>query len=319
VRALRYDRYGPPDVLRVADVAPPSPATGEVKVRVLAARLNPLDGKVRGGHLRFIPAFRSPPRGIGVDFAGEVVGVGGGAIARHVGERVFGSLAPFGRDGALAEYVVAAAGRVAAIPGGVTDGQAAALPIAGGTALQALFGDTGLAAGQRVLIIGAAGGVGHLAVQIAKHAGAYVVGVCGPGNIAFVRELGADEVVDYTHEDFTQRDDRFDVVFDAASASSFTTARRVLAEAGRYVSTAGSAAAAAGTVIGGALARLTSRQRAIAIVFQASVRRFEQLAALVRDGTLRPHLERTIGFDEVAEAMSAMETGHGRGKIVVRP
>jgi NADPH:quinone reductase-like Zn-dependent oxidoreductase len=317
VRTLRYRRYGPADVLGMEDIAEPSPAAGQIKVRVRAVSLNPIDWKIRAGHLRFVPGFRPPPRGIGLDFAGEVVGVGGGAMPRHVGERVFGSLAPFGRDGALAQFLVTAADRAAAIPDGVSDEQAAALPTAGGTALQALRDEARIEAGQRVLVVGAAGGVGHFAVQIAKHDRAHVVGVCSERNAAFVRELGADEVVDYARDDFTRRDDRFDVVFDAAGASSFSATRPLLAEAGCYVSTAGTAAAAAGTVVAGALARLTSRQRAIALVLRAGSRLFERLAALAREGALRAHVERAIGLDEVADALAAMETGHGRGKVVV--
>jgi NADPH:quinone reductase-like Zn-dependent oxidoreductase len=318
LRALRYDRYGPPEVLRVADVAEPVPAVGEVKIRVRAASLNPIDWKIRAGHLRFVPMFRMPPRGIGCDFAGEIVAVGGGAISLHVGERVFGSLPPFPRDGALAEYVVAAAGRIASIPDNVSDEVAAALPIAGGTALQALRDEAQLALGQRVLITGAAGGVGHFAVQIAKHVGAHIVGVCSAGNVEFVRGLGADEGVDYARDDFTRRDDRFDVVFDAAGASSFIAARRVLTETGCYLNTGGNAAAAVGTVMGAVFARLTSHQRAIAIMLKTGTALFERVAALAQRGVLHAHVERTIGMEGVANAMATMETGHGRGKIIVR-
>jgi NADPH:quinone reductase-like Zn-dependent oxidoreductase len=160
MRALRYDRWGPADVLHIAEVAELSPRPGEVKVRVHAVGLNPLDWKIRAGHVRWVPAFRRPPRGVGTDFAGEIAGVGGGATARHVGERVFGSLLPFARDGALAEYVVVAAERLVPIPDNVSYEQAASLPVAGGTALQALADAARLSAGQRVLVTGAAGGVG---------------------------------------------------------------------------------------------------------------------------------------------------------------
>jgi NADPH:quinone reductase-like Zn-dependent oxidoreductase len=318
LRALRYDRYGPPDVLRVEDIAEPTPAAGEFKIRVRAASLNPIDWKIRAGHLRFVPLLRTPPRGIGCDFAGEIVGVGGGATSHYVGERVFGSLPPFLRGGALAEYVVAAANRIASIPDSVSDEVAAALPIAGGTALQALLEEAKLALGQRVLITGAAGDVGHFAIQVAKQVGAHIVGVCSAGNIEFVRGLGADEVVDYARDDFTRRDDRFDVVFDAAGASSFMAARRVLTEMGCYLNTGGNAAAVVGTIVGSVFARLTSHQRAIAIVLKASADLFERVAVLAQQGALHAHVERTIGMEEVANAMAAMETGHGRGKIIVR-
>ena len=318
MRALRYDRYGSPDVLHVAEIAEPVPGAGEAKVRVRAAGLNPLDWKIRAGHLRFVPVFRGPPRGIGCDFAGEIVGVGGGASQRHVGERVFGSIVPFPRDGALAEFVVVALDCIVPIPQGVSFEHAAALPVAAGTALQALVDKAHVAAGQRILITGAAGGVGHFAVQLAKHLGAHVTGVCGAANAEFVRGLGADAVIDYAREDFTRGDERFDLVFDAAGASSFAAARRVLTEAGCYVNTSGDAAAVASTVAAAIFTRLTSRQRAVPFMLDSSQGTWERLAALATEGVLRPHVERTIALEEVADAMRAMETGHGRGKIVVR-
>jgi NADPH:quinone reductase-like Zn-dependent oxidoreductase len=319
MRALRYERYGPPDVLHVVEVAEPSPASGEVKLRVRAASLNPLDWKSRAGHLRWVPTFRGPPRGTGCDFSGEIVEVGGGAMARFVGERVFGSVSPFVRDGAFAEFVVIAADRVVPIPDAVTFEVAAALPVAAGSALQALVDDAHLSAGQRVLVTGAAGGVGHFAVQIAKQAGAHVVGVCSAGNVEFVRSLGADEVVDYAMEDYTRRGDRFDVVFDAACASSFGQSRRVLTETGCYVNTAGNAFAAMGTAVGALAARFISQQRAVPFMLKAGPPMWKRLATLASDGTLKPRIERTIALEDVAEAQRTMETGHGRGKIVVRP
>ena len=135
-----------------------------MKVRVHAASLNPLDWKIRAGHLRWLPMFRRPPRTPGCDFAGDIVGVGAGAGSHFVGERVFGALQPFGRDGALAEYLVAGVDRLAAMPNELGYEQAAALPVAAGTALQAILDEARLGAGQRVLITGAAGGVGHFAV-----------------------------------------------------------------------------------------------------------------------------------------------------------
>jgi NADPH:quinone reductase-like Zn-dependent oxidoreductase len=197
--------------------------------------------------------------------------------------------------------------------------QAAALPVAAGTALQAVVDEAHLGAGQRILITGAAGGVGHFAVQLAKHLGAHVVAVCGAANADFVRGLGADEIVDYARADFTRRADRFDVVFDAACASSFTAARRVLTAAGCYLNTGGDAAAAVGTTVNAFFARFSSRQRAAPIMLASGSARWERLAALTREGVLHAHIERTIALEDVADAQRAMATGHGRGKIVVRP
>ncbi len=317
MRALRYDRFGPPEVLHVVDVPEPAPHAGEVKVRVRAASLSPLDWKIRAGHLRWLPMFRGPPRTLGCDFAGEIVGVSAGVRSHFVGERVFGSLRPFGRDGALAEFLVANVDRLAAMPTELGYEQAAALPMAGGTALQAIVDEARLGSGQRVLITGAAGGVGHFAVQIAKHVGAQVVAVCGAANADFVRDLGADEVIDYARDDFTRRDDRFDVVFDAASTSSFMAARNVLAGDGCYISTGGDAASVAGTAMAALLARVSSRQRAIPLLIASDSARWERLATLARQGALLAHIERSITLDDVADAQRTMETGHGRGKIVV--
>ena len=256
MRALRYDRFGPPEVLHVVDIPEPVPHAGEVKVRVHAASLNPLDWKIRAGHLRWLPMFRAPPRTLGCDFAGEIVGVSAGArvaLRRRARIRLAAPVRARRRAGRVPRR-----GRRSA--GGDADEldyeQAAALPMAGGTALQAIVDEARLGAGQRVLITGAAGGVGHFAVQIAKHVGAHVVAVCGAANADFVRGLGADEVVDYARDDFTRRDDRFDVVFDAASTSSFMAARNVLAGDGCYISTGGDAASVAGTAMGALLARV---------------------------------------------------------------
>jgi NADPH:quinone reductase-like Zn-dependent oxidoreductase len=318
MRVLRYHRYGSPELLQIDELPEPAPRLHHAKVRVRAVGLNPIDWKILAGHVRLLPMFRSPPRGVGCDFAGEIVGVGGGTTQRHVGERVFGSLVPFGRDGACADYIIFSYDRLLALPAEIDAAQAAALPVAGGTALQALTDEVHLATGQRVLITGAAGGVGHFAVQIAKHLGAHVVAVCSAGNADFVRSLGADEVVDYAKDDFTRRDDRFDVVFDAASASSFVDSRRVLTESGRYINTSGTATALLSSVAGAVLARLTSRQRAIPFQLKNGPPIWGRLLELVRKGTLHAHIERTVAMEEVADAFRAMETGHGRGKIVVR-
>lgn len=319
MRAVRYQRFGPPGVLQVAEIAEPVPKAGEVKVKIFAASLNPLDWKIRAGHVWFIPMFARPPRTVGVELAGEIVGVGGGPGPRHIGERVFGSLSPFGRDGSCAEYAVIGAHRVVPIPDGVSYEHAAVTPVAGGTAVQALIDDAKVDAGKRVLIIGAAGGVGHFAVQVAKHLGAHVVATCSTSNVEFVRELGADEVVDYSKEDVTARGGKFDVVFDAADALGWQRARSLLVRGGLYLCTGGSTSSAIGTVVAGFFAPLLSGTRAQTFLLKTGGASCRRLAELLAAGVLKPQITHRVSLEQVADAQRRMETGHGRGKTVVLP
>jgi len=323
MRALRYSRYGSPDVLEVVETDTPQPAAGELAVRVRAASLNPVDGKIRAGHLRLLPFFESPPRGCGLDFAGEVVGTGGDVARYYPGMRVFGSLSPFGRGGAFAEIVRVSPDRLATIPDGTGFDEAATLPIAAGTAAQALIDHAKLAAGQRVLILGAAGGVGHFAVQLARHLGAHVTGTCGPANVDFVRSLGADEVLDYTREDALKRradgpHGQYHAIFDTAGHASWREARAVLAGGGIYVNTSPDFRAVMTTLAEQAAARF-ARQRVVALVLAGGTDAWRRLARYVSDRVLVPYIRETIGLDAVADAQRHMEGGHGRGKVVVDP
>ncbi len=318
MQALRFDAYGPPEVLRIMEAPEPIPAAHQVKVRVRSVGLNPLDWKLRAGHLRRIPLFRPPPRGTGCDFAGDVVGSGGGDVGGFFpGARVFGSLPPFGRQGAAAQFVVVDAARVALLPDAVDYACGAALPVAAGTAVQALADHARLASGQRVLICGAAGGVGHFAVQFAKHVGALVTAVCGPGNVGFVRGLGADTVLDYTRDDALAGGGPFDVVFDVAGAWSWRSCRHLLAPEGIYLNTNPDAGAVALNIADALRARFTGGQRVVGIILKADGTAWRRLAQLAGAGTLRPHLARRLTLAEVAEGQRAMETGHGCGKLVV--
>jgi NADPH:quinone reductase-like Zn-dependent oxidoreductase len=319
VRAVRFGRYGPPDVLEVVEVDEPVPAAGEVRVRVAAATLNPLDWKLREGHLRFVPLFDRPPRGTGTDFAGEIVAVGGGPGSRYVGERVFGSLSAFGRAGACAEAVVVRSELVVPMPPTMRFEEAAVLPIAAGTAVQALDDVARLAPGRRVLITGGAGGVGHFAVPFAKHLGARVVATCGPSNVDFVRELGADRVIDYANEDVAACGETFDVIFDAVNALDWRHARPLLERGGLYLGTSGSTSAAIDTAVGTILAPLLGGIRAHSFRLKPGAALWQRLADLVVGSVLKPHVARRIGLGEVAEAQRDMQRGHGRGKIVVVP
>ncbi len=229
----------PPDVLHVADIAGAGARRG--RGEGAGPRGEPQSARLEDPRrARALDARSSAARRAarGCDFAGEIVGVGGGARRAMSASACSARSSPFPRDGALAEFVVVPRReRRRRFPTGSTSSTPPRCRSPGGTALQALVDHAKLAAGQRVLITGAAGGVGHFAVQIAKHLGAHVVGVCSGANAEFVRGLGADEVIDYAREDFTRRADRFDVVFDAAGASSFAAARQVLTEDGCYINT----------------------------------------------------------------------------------
>ncbi|MEO8484770.1 MAG: NAD(P)-dependent alcohol dehydrogenase [Betaproteobacteria bacterium] len=318
MRALRYARYGPPDVLEIVEVDEPVPRAGEVKVRVQAAGLNPVDGKIRAGHLRWLPFVARPPRGCGHDFAGEVVGTGGDVAGYFPGLRVYGSLSPLARDGAFAPFVCVAPERIAPSPTTLDFAHAAALPVSGGTAMQALVDHMRVAAGQRVLVNGASGGVGHLAVQLARNLGAHVTATCGPDNVEFVRSLGADTVLDHTRDDFTAGDTRYDAILDAAGRSSWRRCRNVLEPRGVYVNTSPDARAIAATLADLVAARF-ARQRVVAFVLDSRAETWRRLARLVDEGAMAPHVRETIGLPGVADAQRRMETGHGRGKVVVDP
>lgn len=319
MRAVRYERYGPPDVLRVVEVPEPVAAAGEVCVRIEAASLNPVDFKVREGALRFVPLCKSPPRTTGLDFAGVIVAVGGGNASWRGGERVFGSLSPFGREGSCAQLCIVDAQRVVAVPDPVSFEAAACLPVAAGEAVQALADSAQLAAGQHVLIIGSAGGVGHFAVQYARHIGAQITGVCGSDNVAFVQGLGVHHVVDYRTTDVSALGANFDVVFDAASALDWRTSQRLLRRGGLYLSTGGSTSAAVLTGVGTLLAPMLGGTRARNVMLRSGAAAWRRLASLAAQGVLVPHIARRIGLEGVAQAQADMARGHGRGKIVVLP
>ena len=228
MRAAVRDRYGPPDVVELRESAKPEAADGEVLVRVRATSVNPADwyevsgtpyfGRIAGG-LR-----RPKSSRLGTDFAGTVEAVGKDVTQFRPGDEVFG-----GRSGAFAEYVTVPEDRaIVPKPAGVSFEQAAAMPIAGLTALQGLRDKGGIQAGKQVLVNGASGGVGTFAVQIAKSFGAEVTGVCSTRNVELVRSLGADHVVDYTREDFTRGGRRYDIVLDVAGSRSWSEIKRVL-------------------------------------------------------------------------------------------
>lgn len=323
MRAVVQDRYGPPaEVLRVAQVAVPAPRPDEVLVRVRAVGINPADVFLTTGRpamLRATMGLRRPKHpGRGQDVAGVVAAVGSAVTHLSAGDEVFGEV-PIARDaGTLAELVRVPAAVLAPKPAEMTFEQAGALPMVGLTAAAALR-VAGVGAGTRLLVNGASGGIGHLAVQLARGLGAEVTGVCSTRNVELVRSLGATRVIDYSAEDFT-RSGEYDVILDNVLNRRLRDVRRVLAPRGTLLLNSGNG----GRVLGplprmahGALASIVSRQTIRVFGAQASTREFVRLADLVRAGEVRLVVERTYPMDRAAEAFDRVATGHVAGKVVV--
>jgi len=322
MRAVVYDRYGPPDVLRLEDVAKPVPKEDEVLVKVHATTVNRADVHIREANRssgwaavpisRLVSGLRRPRQPIlGSEFAGEVEAVGAAVTEFAVGDRVFGTTGL--RFGAHAEFVaVRTSARIAHIPADLSFEQAA--PICDG-ALNAwmCLKMADLRPGRRILIYGASGAIGTAAVQLAKHLGADITAVCGTKNLELVRSLGADRVIDYTREDFTKNGQTYDVIFDAVGKHSFKRCRESLEPGGLYLPTDGP--------INIILALLPSRKGAKRVVFQIPPRIPKQdvlfLKGLVETGRYRPVIDRCYPLEDVVEATKYVETQQKVGNVVL--
>jgi NADPH:quinone reductase-like Zn-dependent oxidoreductase len=311
--------YGPPDDLSMREIAIPDVGAHDVLVRVHSAALNVGDGfAVRGEPLpmRLESGLLRPKPGIpGYDVAGVVESVGTRVTRFRLGDAVFGA----GR-GTCAEYAAVADERLAPKPATLRFEQAAAIPIAGLVALHGLRDAGRLKSGQKVLINGAAGGVGTFAVQIAKALGAHVTGVCSTANVDMVRSIGADEVIDYTREDFTRRAGRYELVFDNVENRPLAECRRVLTPDGTLVLNSGSGARGMKLLV-----RLLKplalspfvRQRLVRYLSRPNYADLMLVKELVETGRVKPVIDRVVPLSETAVALRHIETGHARGKVVV--
>jgi NADPH:quinone reductase-like Zn-dependent oxidoreductase len=317
MKAIVHRRYGPPDVLRLEDVPRPVPGPGEVLVRVRAASVFAGDWHVVRGDpffMRFATGLRRPRNPIpGIDFAGVVEGTGAGVTDLRTGDEVFGFTA-----GSLAELVCVPADHLAHPPKNLTPQQAAAVPEAGMTALQGLRDQGRVRAGQHVLVIGASGGVGTFAVQIAKALGAEVTGVCGPANLDLVRSIGADHVIDYTRTDVTTAGDRYDVILQLAGTASPRRLRRVLVPGGTLVLSSGQGRmAGVDRILAATLLNPFVRERLAVFVTKENGADLATLADMIASGQVRPVIDRTYPLADAAEAIRYLEAGHARGKVVI--
>ncbi|GII14783.1 NADPH:quinone reductase [Planomonospora parontospora subsp. antibiotica] len=320
MRAIVRDRYGSPDVLRLEEIGRPEAGDDEVLVRVRAAAVNSADGKLMRGEPSLVRAmgyglFRPKHRILGRDFAGRVEAVGRNVKRFRPGDEVFGETA-----GTFAEYVSVREGALGPKPENLTFEQAAAVPLAGSTALQGLRDRGGVRPGQRVLVNGASGGVGTFAVQIAKALGAEVTGVCSARNADRVRALGADRVVDYAAEDFTRSGRRYDLVLDVVGSRSLRDLRSVLDPGGTLVLCSGEGGRRIGPMgrVVGALALSPFVGHGLRpLAAKTTAESLAALKELAESGKVVPAVDRTYPLSEVPEAMRYLEEEHARAKVVI--
>ena len=320
MQAIVFDRYGSPDVLELREIDRPAPKDDQVLVRVEAASVNPIDWhRLRGQPVFIRPSegFLKPKNtGLGADFAGRVEAVGRDVTHVRPGDEVYGMSVR-----TLAEYVAVSGEGVVPKPANLTMEEAAAVPVAALTALQGLRDTGGIEPGERVLVNGAAGGVGTFAVQLAKSFGAEVTGVCSTPNVELVRALGADHVIDYTREDFTRGERRYDLILDAVANRSLRALRRVLTPDG-VVAIAGAAKGRSGGkpvlfVVRAVLTKRLVSQKLAPYMTKRSRDDFLLLNELIEAGKVKPVIDRTYPLAEAAEAIRYLEAGHARGKVVV--
>jgi NADPH:quinone reductase-like Zn-dependent oxidoreductase len=308
VRAIRQQRLGGPEVLELVEVERPAPGPTEVLVRVAAAGVNPVDWKVRarGGFLG------APPFTVGWDVAGVVEEVGRGVTRFAVGDRVFGMPRFPHEAGAYAEYVTSPSRQLAETPGRLSDVEAAGLPLAGLTAWQALVETADVQPGQRVLVLAAAGGVGHLAVQIAKARGAYVIGTARAAKHPFLAGLGVDDAIDYTTGSVGERAGDVDVVLDLVGGDAGLDALPALRDGGIFIRVPSA------SDLESLLGRAGDRVRVTGILVEPDRLGLEALAGLVEEGELRVHVERTFPLEEAGRAHELGEKGRVQGKLVLK-
>jgi NADPH:quinone reductase-like Zn-dependent oxidoreductase len=314
MKAFVYERYGPPETLRMAEVDKPAPSSEEVLVKVLAASVNAADWHVLRGKPLFSRAtlglLRPKHRILGVDIAGQVEAVGGGVTRFQPGDQVYANLLDHGYGG-FAEYASVPVGVVSSKPPSLSFEEAAAVPMAATTALQGLRHHGELQPAQQVLINGATGGVGSFAVQLAKSSGTEVTAVTSTRNLDLVRSLGADHVVDYTTTDFVRGGRRYDRILDTVGNRSVPDLRRALAEGGK--------AAVTGFTSVRRLLVVSLRGGKDVAQVQAHVtaKELELLSELIEAGKVRPQIERRYPFAETPAAIAYVEQGHARAKVVI--
>lgn len=310
MKAAVINRYGNADSLRIKDVPRPTPADGEVLVRVRATSVNPVDWKIRQGSLKLLTG-KDFPKILGADFSGEIVEAGPHTDGYTPGQLVYGMINAI-KGGAYAEYLAVNINKLAPKPTNLSHEEAAAVPLAALTALQALK-KGGLRAGQKILINGASGGVGSFAVQIARAYHTSVDGVCSSRHVEMVQKLGADRVINYEREPALPSTPTYDIIFDAHGTMSFGKARKALRDGGQFVSTLPSAE----KIFWMLASRVTGNQGIHIIRTQVNPTDLSELRTLIDEDMVKPVIDSVFPLEDIDEAHRKSEQGHASGKIVV--
>ncbi|MEX0967061.1 MAG: NAD(P)-dependent alcohol dehydrogenase [Bacteroidia bacterium] len=311
MKAVLIDEYGAPEVLKVQEKDIPEPGEKEVLVRVKAAAVNPVDYKVRQGKLRPLSG-KADQKPLGSDFAGEVVRTGKKITRFGEGNAVFGIVRSL-KGGAYAEYVTVPEDQLILKPDNISFNEAAGASMAALTALQGLRDEGKIKKGMKVLINGASGGVGSCAVQIAKHYGATVTGVCSTANLEMVMALGADEVIDYNKEDFSERKNTWDIIFDAVAKEGYTTCAPALASDGVYITTLPKPQA----IVLQLLSKVLPGKSCKYFMMKPNHHDLDEVRALLEKGALKIPIAKTYPLNEISEAHKHSESGHANGKIII--
>lgn len=320
MKAIVYHNYGSPDILQLTDIEQPVPKDDEVLVKVRAASVNPLDWHFMRGTpylVRLFTGIRKPKTTrLGADVAGEIEAVGKNVTKLKPGDAVFGTC-----TGAFAEYACALEMQLAIKPQNISFEQAAAVPVATLTALQGLRNKGYIKSGQRVLVNGAAGGVGTFAVQIAKSFGANVTAVCSTRNVVMVRSIGADQVIDYTREDFTKGGDCYDIIFDTIGNHTLSAYKRVLNPGGIHVGAGGQAdlwmIRTLFHALRAALVSAFGSRKFVGYITKMNQDDLTILQGLLKSQKVTPVIDRSYKLIDTPEAIRYLETGHARGKVVI--
>jgi NADPH:quinone reductase-like Zn-dependent oxidoreductase len=320
MKAIVYSHYGPPDVLQLKEVEKPTPKENEVLIRVHATTVSAVDSIFRSGEVvsaRLFTGLRSPKRAtLGSELAGEIEAVGANVKRFKVGDQIFASSTDFG---AYAEYIcLPEEGTLAPKPANMSYEQAAAIPGGGLTALPFLRDTGNIQRGQKVLIIGASGSVGTYATQLAKYFGAEVTGVCSTANLDLVSSLGADQVIDYTKEDFTKNGESYDIIFDAVAKSAFSQIKSSLKPGGIFLAVELTLAILFQMLW---TSNFSSKKAKLALTGMRPAREQTQdllfLKDLVEAGTIKPVIDRCYSLEEIAEAHRYVDTGRKKGNVVI--